>query len=213
MKQAPAFFLALLLFTCCYVPFPRSTYIHPGTVFDGGIGVGVDHYSDHEDWSSMSVVLGTARLGMNPSDRLGFDLCVHGMLYPRVPGLKNDYTQFWPDLSLAAKLRPLRKINTMLFVDGSLGLWYAGIAQGIPFTGPEVVTLGLTAGTWPWKSGMSLLEFYFEPGLDVVLCSVSWHGRSSRLRITPSLVGGYYGDMYPGRWLLAFTVSGAGRDR
>ena len=207
LRQAPAFFLALLLFIGCSVPFPRSTYIQPGIHPELGVGAGaLLGAAAIYDQQSM-VVLGSARLGMNPSNRLGFDLGLNGMLIPQRPEF--GFGGFSPTVSLTAKVRPIPQVNAMLFGEAGLSLPHAGIVLGVPLTGREVMTLGLTTGLTPRSRTTGVMNYDWLP---MVLGSVSWHGRTTRLRVMPSLVGGYYGDSDLCRWLLAFTVSGVGRE-
>jgi hypothetical protein len=175
VKQSLVASATLLLFASCYyVPYPRSTYINPGFDFEGGGGVGVELPDSSGPQLSKKVPPVSARLSMNPSDVVGFDLTI----YPP---------------SLAVKGRA-GEFNTMIFGETNMGSWHAGIAQGIPFTGREVVTLGLTAGEWP-EYDVPPSGIFNRPSYTwwpLVLGSVSYHVRSSSLRITPSLFGGYY---------------------
>jgi len=203
MKRALAVFAALLPFSgCIYVPYPRSTYIRPGVDADAGAGVAVLRSTWH---GPTPVGQGSARLGLNPSNWLGFDLGIHGSW----GGGQFGVPPF--GASLAARLRPIPKLNTMLFGEASLGCLHAGLAQGIPVTGREAVTIALIYGTWPSARVTGILNYDWYP---LALGSVSWHARTSGLRITPGLVGGYYygEDWGPGTWLLGVTVSGARRE-
>ncbi len=131
---------------------------------------------------------------------MGFDLGI-SCLY--------DYSvhEFVPNTSLAAMLRPAPRINTMLFGEVSLFSLHAGLAQGIPVSGREVMTLSLATGLhYTWAGGGDW-NYQWRP---LLLGSVSWHGRTSGHRITPGLVCGHYWNE-PSMWLLGVTVSAAAR--
>lgn len=190
----------LLLSGCIYVPVPRPTYIRPGADIEADAGVAVLRSNWH---GPAPVGRGSARLGLNPSNWLGFDLSIYGCWGGGPFGIQPF------GASLAARVRPIPKLNTMLFGEASLGCLHAGIAQGMPVTGREVVTLALITGKWPSERVTGILNYDWYP---LVLGSASWHARTNRLRITPSLVGGCYCDdnWRPGTWLLGFSVSAAG---
>lgn len=202
MKRALALVCCLLLQSGCF-PFPRTTNIRRGVSVEGGVGA-VGYLPGRI--VETSTAIGTCRLNLNPSDRLGFDLGLHGVVY----GLGSGRPDPFGTIVLGAKVRPVRDLNTLLFGEVTLPGWHAGVVQGLPVRGREVFTLGLATGSY-------LVPYDFEgSGLHwtplMALGSASWHLRFGRLRLTPSLVGGYSPIDTP-LALVALTLQLAALDR